>query len=249
MPIVLKLTGSKDCRVGSISSRAWNREQIWLQYCNKAESSRRQHHARKCSTLHQNRTAVLAVTCTSEPEVSSKTLNDENTALQAAAWSEQSRVAEPIQPALEQDSGGNAGSGSGGGSGGRGGDDGNPNSDSEPERPFFLRILSTLVKPPVLALLISIIMYSWLRARRRRKQNTDAYATSAEQQPGLDAEAALLYGSDWLPSEDSEQLHASASHSSAPGCKTNKRGPITSMAALLPGYRKGQSTSKLRQAT
>ena len=92
---------------------------------------------------------------------------------------------------------------------------------------------------PVIALLVSIVAYSKLQARRRQKQRKGAPATGYEQSAGADAN--LMLGG-----EAATGQHDAAFYSSAERQPAGNVGPLEKLKALLPYSRKENAVHKLR---
>ena len=153
----------------------------------------------------------------------------------------------PTELPIGQGNGGSSGYGGGGGSGaGDGGEDDNDDKgDSKPRGPLLIRIIGLFFRGPVLAILLSVVIYNWLQARHRRSQTAYAAANDAREQSA--SEATLFMGADWPPLHAGDQQEATAPHGSAAGHtadRASKTGPFGRLAALLPWTKK----SKLRQA-
>ena len=203
------------------------------------------HASGKPRTVKQHCSIRLAAQSTSERDVIPYNPEDRIEALERSIPSEGSRreaAPDPIQPALDLGSGGNSGAGNTGGSGGGDGGADGSGRDGGPEssRPFFLRIFSLVLRPPLLALLASIIIFRLLQARKQRKQIADVEAASIEQLFPDGPRAASIFSDDWPPG----QLNADAAHDSASGQKHDTPGPLSRLAAVMPWRRK----DKLRQA-
>ena len=203
------------------------------------------HASNKPRTFERHRRIRLATQSTSERHVIPNNPGTRIEELERSIPSEGSRreaAPDPTQPALDLGSGGHSGAGStGGGGGGDGGTDGNGRDEGpDPSRPFFLRILSLALRPPLLALLASIIIFKLLQARKQRKQIADVEAASIEQLFPDGPRAASMFIDDWPPG----QLNADAAYHSGSGQKRDTPGPLSRLAAVQPWRRK----HKLRQA-
>ena len=92
---------------------------------------------------------------------------------------------------------------------------------------------------PVIALLVSIVVYSKLQASRRQKQTEEAPATGYKQSAGADAD--LLLGGVAAIGRHDEALNGSAE------CQLSGTvGPLDKIKALLPYSRKENAVHRLR---
>ena len=203
------------------------------------------HASSKPRTIKRHRKIRLATQSTSERHVIPNNPENRTEALERSIPSEGSRreaAPDPTQPALDLGSGGHSGAGStGGGGGGDGGADGNGrDGGADPSWPIFLRILSLALRPPLLALLASIIIFKLLQARKQSKQIADVEAASIEQLFPDGPRAASMFVDDWPPG----QLNADAAHDSGSGQTHDTPGPLSRLAAVLPWRR----NYRLRQA-
>ncbi len=143
---------------------------------------------------------------------------------------------EPIELSLGQGNGGRPGNGSGGGNG-RGdgnGDESDSSGDPQPKGPFFLSLIGLLFRGPVLAILISIFVYNWLQARRRRKQTA---GRDAGEHSASATDATLFLGDDWPPIHASAQQETIAAYGLAEQHMTDRKqraGPLSRLAGVLP---------------
>ena len=92
---------------------------------------------------------------------------------------------------------------------------------------------------PVIALLVSIVVYSKLQARRRRKQTKRAPTTGYEQSAGADAD--LMLGGVAATGQHDEALISSAERQ-----LSGNVGPLDKIKALLPYSRKADAVHKVR---
>ena len=92
---------------------------------------------------------------------------------------------------------------------------------------------------PVIALLVSIVVYSKLQARRRRKQTKRAPTTGYEQSAGADAD--LMLGGVAVTGQHNEAHNGSAERQ-----LSGNVGPLNRIKALPPYSRKESAVHKLR---
>ena len=92
---------------------------------------------------------------------------------------------------------------------------------------------------PVLALLVSIVIYSKLQASRRLKQTEGVPTLGLEQLTGADADPML--GGEAATGQHDEALYSSANH-----WLSGEDGPLSEIKRLLPFSRKENAVCKLR---
>ncbi|CAK0740485.1 hypothetical protein CVIRNUC_001254 [Coccomyxa viridis] len=142
-------------------------------------------------------------------------------------------------PASDSGNGGSSGSGRGDDNGG-GGDAGrgDPGDSSESGRPWYMDMVTDV--GPVIALLVSIVVYSKLQASKRQKQSMGAPATGLKQSAGADAD--LMLGGVAATGQHDEALSSSAERQLSWNV-----GPLDKIKALLSYSRKESAVHKLRQ--
>ena len=154
---------------------------------------------------------------------------------------------EPANLPLDQGNGGSSGNGSGGGSGRGDGDGDESDSSGAPQSrgSLFFQLIGLLFRGPVLAILISVFVYNWLQARRRRQQTA---VIDAGEQSASATDATLFLGDDWPPVHASAQQKAAAPYGLGEQHVADRKqsaGPLNKLAGLLPWTR---SQRTLRQA-
>ena len=92
---------------------------------------------------------------------------------------------------------------------------------------------------PVIALLVSIVVYSKLQASKRQKQSMGAPATGLKQSAGADAD--LMLGGLAATGQHDEALSSSAERQ-----LSGNVGPLDKIKALLSYSRKESAVHKLR---
>ena len=179
----------------------------------------------------------------SRQDAARSTENGDSDALRNPAWHGHGKMDNDMQdtaPALDSGDGGNSSSGRVGGSGG-GGDAGgrDPSDSSEPGRPWYIGTVTDMA--PVIALLVSILVYSKLKASRRGKHTISVPAAGLEQSAGADAD--LLLGGEAATGQRDGAAYSSAEH-----WLSGDDGPLSKIRTLLPHSKKESAASKLRWA-
>ena len=189
----------------------------------------------------QNTGLGPAVRGSSQQDEARNTENGNSDALRKSAWHRRGKVDNDIldtAPALDSGDGGSSSSGRGGGNGG-GGDagGGDPGESSEPGRPWYMGTITDMA--PLLALLVSIVVYSKLQASRKQKQCEGVPAAGLGRLAGGDTD--LVLGGEAAPGQ-----HSEAPYSTAQRRLSGDDGPLHKIKALLPYSRKDNAVSKVR---
>ena len=92
---------------------------------------------------------------------------------------------------------------------------------------------------PVIALLVSIVVYSKLKASRRQKHAALVPAAGLQQSAGADAD--LMLGGEAAPGQHDEAISSNADRR-----LSGNDGPLSKIKALLPHSRKENAVSEVR---